>query len=241
MRILLRERELVEVYEMIDTERDNFPIGMMCAILEVSRSGYYAWKNRELSTQDRNNQMLESEIEVIHEQSRRTYGSPRVHAELQARGFEVGKNRVARIMQENSICGRQRRKFKKTTDSNHDFPIAPNLLDRDFTTDGPDKAWVADITYIWTATGWAYLAVIIDLFSRRVVGWSMADHMRKELVLDALRRALGHRMPSKEGLVFHSDRGSQYASEDYRKVLHSAGISGSPDVLVNDEEQRTAD
>ncbi len=212
---------------MIDVEKANFSIDLMCDLLEVSRSGYYAWKNRKPSDRAKENATLEAEIEAIHKQSRQTYGSPRVHAELRARGLEVGRNRVARLMQENGICGRQRRKFKKTTDSNHDFPIAPNILDRDFTTDAPDKAWVADITYIWTAAGWLYLAVVLDLFSRRVVGWSMADHMKTELVLDALRRALGHRAPSGDGLMFHSDRGSQYASGDYRKALDVAGISCS--------------
>lgn len=212
---------------MIDAEKANFPVDLMCNTLEVSRSGYYAWKSREPSSREKENATLEAEIEAIHKQSRQTYGSPCVHAELLARGLEVGRNRVARLMQENGICGRQKRKFKKTTDSNHDFPIAPNTLDRNFTTDAPDRAWVADITYIWTAAGWLYLAVVLDLFSRRVVGWSMADHMKTELVLDALRRALGHREPSEDGLMFHSDRGAQYASGDYRKALDIAGISCS--------------
>jgi len=170
---------------------------------------------------------LSQQIQAIHKQSRKTYGAPRIHAALKDKGFQVGRHRVARLMSQQGICVRPRRRFKTTTDSNHPFPIAENLLNRDFTTTEPDKAWVADITYIPTAQGWLYLAVIIDLFSRRVVGWSMAEHMRVDLVTSALQAALGHRLPAITGLTFHSDRGSQYASHDYRKALQAAGISCS--------------
>ena len=209
---------------MIAAEEADFSVSMMCELFDVSRSGYYAWKQREPSKRQRENEALKEEIKEIHRESRETYGSPRVHAELRARGFEVGRNRVARLMHEEGVCGRRRPKFARTTNSAHDYPIAPNVLEREFTSDEPDKAWVADITYIWTNQGWIYLAVVIDLFSRLVVGWSMADHMRAELVLNALRAALGHRAPSEEGLVFHSDRGSQYASDAYRAALREHGI-----------------
>jgi len=167
---------------------------------------------------------LSDQIKQIHQASRQTYGLPRIHASLVAKGFQVGRQRVVRLMAQLDICVRPRRKFKVTTDSEHDLPIAKNVLNQDFTTTEPDRVWVADITYIWTTEGWLYLAVIIDLFSRRVVGWSMAEHMRTELVLTALEAALGQRIPSETGLVFHSDRGSQYASGDYRAALLKADI-----------------
>jgi putative transposase len=199
----------------------------MCRVLDVSRSGYYAWRCREPSERDKANEALGAKIEEVHKESRGSYGSPRVHAELVAQGFEVSKKRIARIMRENGIVGRRKPKFRRTTDSGHRLPVADNLLDREFAVDEPDTAWVADITYIWTSQGWLYLAVILDLFSRRVIGWSMADHMRTELVLNALSAALGSRMPSAAGLVFHSDRGSQYASNAYQKALDENGITCS--------------
>jgi len=170
---------------------------------------------------------LSQEIQQIYQDSRQTYGSPRIHAALVAKGFQVGRQRVVRLMKKLGIFARRKRKFKATTDSEHDLPVAQNVLARDFTTTEPDRAWVADMTYIWTTEGWLYLAVIIDLFSRRVVGWSMAEHMRTELVLTALEAALGQRVPSQTGLVFHSDRGSQYASRDYRDALLKADITCS--------------
>jgi putative transposase len=170
---------------------------------------------------------LSQQIQDIHQGSRKTYGAPRIHAALKDKGFQVGRHRVARLMSQQGICVRPRRRFKTTTDSNHPFPIAENLLKRNFMATEPDKAWVADMTYIPTAQGWLYLAVIIDLFSRRVVGWSMAEHMRVELVTSALQAALGHRVAAASGLIFHSDRGSQYASHDYRRALQAANISCS--------------
>lgn len=170
---------------------------------------------------------MSKHIEDIHQHSRKTYGAPRIHATLQAKGFQVGRHRVARLMRQQGICVRPKRQFKTTTDSNHSFPIAENVLNRNFSATEPDRAWAADITYIPTLQGWLYLAVIVDLFSRRVVGWSMAEHMRVELVLGALQAALGHRLPAASGLLFHSDRGSQYASGDYRAALQTAGISCS--------------
>lgn len=199
----------------------------MCKALKLARSGYYAWLQRKPSPRTQENQILSQEIQQIHQASRQTYGSPRIHAALFAKGFHVGRQRVVRLMEKLDICARRKRKFKATTDSEHDLPIAQNVLDRDFKALEPDQAWVADMTYIWTTEGWLYLAVIIDLFSRRVVGWSMAEHMRTELVLTALKAALGQRVPSQTGLTFHSDRGSQYASGDYQAALHHAGITCS--------------
>lgn len=214
-------------YEQIEAEKANYPVALMCRALDVSRSGYYAWKTRPPSKREQENEQLKTKIAEVHHDSRGTYGSPRVHAELVAQGFEVGRNRIARIMREEGILGRRKPRFRRTTDSNHKLPVAENVLAREFMTDAPDRAWVADITYVWTAQGWLYLAVIIDLYSRRVVGWSMADNMRKELVLDALTAALGSRVPSEYGLVFHSDRGSQYASGDYQVALDANGITCS--------------
>jgi putative transposase len=214
-------------FEIIEKEKDEFPVSMMCGVLEVSRAGYYAWREREPSERAKKNVELAAEIVDIHQDSRGTYGSPRVHVELRERGFEVSRKRVEKQMREQGLEGRRRPRYRKTTDSNHDEPIAPNIVAREFTVDEPDRVWVADITYIWTLQGWMYLAVVIDLFSRRVVGWSMADHMRVELVLSALAAGLGKRVPSAAGLVFHSDRGSQYAAKDYRAALEAAGITCS--------------
>lgn len=205
----------------------NFPITLMCHVLNLTRSGYYAWCQRQGSRRVKENQILSEQMVEIFEASRGTYGSPRMHEALLALGFEISLNRVARLMAQLGLRARPKRKFKATTDSEHPFPIADNVLNREFKTTEPDRVWVADMTYIWTGEGWLYLAVIIDLFSRRVVGWSMADHMRTELVLTALEAALGQREASPQGLMFHSDRGSQYASTDYQIALQNAGIQGS--------------
>jgi putative transposase len=199
----------------------------MCKVLNVSRSGYYAWSKRPPSPRTLENEKLSEEIQQIHQDSRKTYGSPRIQMALMAKGWEVSRQRVARLMEKLGITAQTKRKFKATTDSGHDLPIAPNVLDRNFVTSEPDQTWVADITYIWTTEGWVYLAVILDLFSRRIVGWSMAEHLRSELVLSALDAALGHRVPSTAGLLFHSDRGSQYASDTYQSALRNAGITCS--------------
>lgn len=199
----------------------------MCRVSNLTRSGYYAWCGRQDSRRAQETQLLSEQMIDIFEASRGTYGSPRIHKTLLARGFKVGLNRVVRLMVKLGLRARAKRKFKATTDSAHTFPIADNVLDRVFRTVEPDRVWVADMTYIWTGEGWLYLAVIIDLFSRRVVGWSMADHMRTELVLTALEAALGQRKASPQGLMFHSDRGSQYASADYQMALQSADIQSS--------------
>ena len=199
----------------------------MCKVLEVSRSGFYAWVRRDESARTRADRELADEIRAIHEKSRGTYGVPRIHAELQHRGNRCGRKRVARLMRELGIRAKAGRKFRvRTTDSNHALPVAPNLVAREFVAETTNELWVSDITYIPTAEGWLYLASIIDGFSRRVVGWAMESHMRTSLVLGALQMALQERQPD-EGLVHHSDRGSQYASKAHRNVLDAHGIACS--------------
>lgn len=211
----------------MEAQKAYFPIALMCQVLCVSRSGFYAWRHRKPSLRSQENQKLKCQIQQVFHQSRQTYGSPRLHAELLAQGFAVGRNRVARLMRQLGICARPKRRFRVTTDSNHHWPVAANLLERQFHASEPDWAWCADITYIPTAGGWVYLAVVLDLFSRRVVGWSLAKYLKTELVLEALNAALGRRVPASTGLLFHSDQGSQYASHPYQQALASAGITCS--------------
>jgi transposase InsO family protein len=213
-------------FAFISEEKVAFPIAVMCRLLVVSPSGYYASQGRPPTAHDRRDKELAERVSAVHLGSRRRYGSPRVHAELQATGQRVSRKRVARLMRENDLAARTRRRFRKTTDSNHSFPIAPNLLERDFTAAGPDEAWVTDITFLWTAEGWLYLAVILDLFSRRVVGWATSRNVDRHLALAALDMALSNRRPT-AGLVHHSDRGSTYASGDYRTALGARGIQCS--------------
>ncbi len=204
----------------------RFSIRGMCRVLQVSPSGYYASLSRPKSERECDNELLDLEIEAIHEQSRGTYGSPRITHELHEQGHRVSKKRVANRMKERGIQGKKRRRFRKTTDSNHGLPVPPNLLARDFTQDAPNKAWVTDVTAIYTATGWFYLAAILDLFSRAVVGWATSSHNDTKLALAALDEAIANRSPS-PGLIHHSDRGSPYASEEYRKRLDSCGMMAS--------------
>ncbi len=211
---------------MIEACKDEYPVALMCRQLDVSKSGFYAWRSRPESARSKENNVLVAEIERLHEASRKTYGSPRIHADLEEEGFEVSRNRVARLMRENGIRAKGKRRFRKTTDSEHDHPVAPNVLGRDFEVEAPNKVWAGDITYLWTSEGWMYLAVILDLFSRKVVGWALADHMRTDLVLEALLKALRDRLPG-DDLTHHSDRGSQYASDDYRAALDAHGIECS--------------
>lgn len=198
----------------------------MCRLLGVSPSGFYAWRIRPPSRRQIENQRLVREIREIHQLSRGTYGSPRVYAELRSRKRPVGLNRVERLMRENGISARLKRRWRRTTDSRHTLPVAPNTLDQQFEVKAPNKVWATDITYVWTLEGWLYLAVVEDLFSRRIVGWSMAEHMRTELVIDALDMAVGNRLVDGE-LLHHSDRGSQYASFTYQKMLEEHGIACS--------------
>lgn len=205
-------------YELVDSEKTAFPIGVLCEAVGVSRSAYYAWRSSTPSARELANERILAEIRAIHTEHEARYGSPRIVDELRERGHEVGKHRVARLMRENGIFGRIRRRFRHTTDSQHKLPIAPNLLEQNFFATAPNQAWVGDITYIWTAEGWSYLAVLIDLYSRRVVGWAMRKSLSRELALSALQLALTRRRPP-PGLVHHTDRGSQYASHEYRQVL----------------------
>ena len=214
-------------YQFIANHYAEFKITVMCRVLGVSRSGYYAWGKRPTSVRKMADQSLTEQIEVIHQKSRRTYGSIRIQKELADQGIKCGHNRVARLMREIGLSAKQSRKFKiSTTDSNHDQPIAPNLLERDFTAKRPNRKWLTDITFIPTAESWLYLAVVLDLYSRRIVGWAMAATLETSLVLTALRMALDTRQPE-PGLVHHSDRGSQYASQDYRAVLTKHQIQAS--------------
>ena len=195
----------------------------MCQVLEVSSSGYYDWTKRKPSRQASANDVLLTYIRAIHQKSRGLYGSPRITRKLWNMGFVCSENRVARLMRENDIASRRVRKFKATTDSKHDLPVAENLLNQNFATTGLNRVWVSDITYIHTGEGWLYLATIMDAYSRRIVGWSLEKRMTKELVIDALRKALIKRRPD-AGLIHHSDRGSQYCSNDYRDLLNEQGI-----------------
>ncbi len=207
-------------------ERANYPVALMCRVLGVSRSGLYAWARRGSSARQASDAELSNQIRVIHEASRSTYGSPRVHRELRRDGVRVGRRRVERIMRRDGLRGRIRRRFRRTTDSNHTLSVAPNTLNRQFDVDAPDRVWAGDITYIRTRNGWGYLAVILDLHSRLVIGWVLADHMRAELVESALLCAVGKREPSSD-LLHHTDRGSQYASTSYRRQLDALGIAVS--------------
>ena len=201
----------------------DFPVQVMCELLGVSRGGYYAWAGRAESARAADDRALATEIRAAHEASRGRYGSPRVHAELRARGRRIGRKRVARLMRGMGLAARRKRRFRRTTDSRHAFPIAPNLLERNFTAEAPDRVWLADLTYIWTAQGWLYLAAVLDLYTRRVVGWAMADHLRHELTLAALDMAIVRQRPA-PGLVHHADRGVQYAAHGYRARLRRHGM-----------------
>jgi transposase InsO family protein len=215
-------------FAFIRVEKALYPVSVLCDALGVRRSGYYAYVKRPPSARRSDDARLVAEIRRIHERSRkyRSYGSPRVHRELVARGEEVGRHRVARLMREHGIVARRRRRFVRTTDSNHRLPVAPNLLDRQFEASGPNQVWVTDITYVWTSVGWLYVAAILDLFSRRVVGLASSDRIDRHLVLAALDEALQTRQPPR-GLLHHSDRGSQYASAEYREALRARGITAS--------------
>jgi putative transposase len=213
-------------FAFIAVEKACFPIRALCTTLGVSRAGFYASLRRAPSSHAQTDERLGLEIAAIHGESRQRYGSPRVHAELLDRGHQTSRKRVARLMRHRGLAGRRRRRFRTTTDSRHAFPVAPNVLARQFAPDAPDVAWVTDITYIPTGEGWLYLAVILDLGSRMVVGWAMSERITRDLTLDALDMALVRRRPP-PGLLHHSDRGSQYASGDYQQVLAAAGLVGS--------------
>ena len=195
----------------------------MCQVLDVSLSGYYAWLHRPESQRSREDRRLLIETRAIHRQSRRRYGSPRVYRELRGRGRVCGRHRVARLMRQDGLEGTFRRKFRVTTDSQHRWPVAANHLARRFSVSRPDRVWAGDITYIRTREGWLYLAVLLDLCSRRIVGWAMSPRLTRRLPQAALEMAVGRRRPQTP-IVHHSDRGSQYASADYRRALSEEGF-----------------
>lgn len=213
-------------FRFIEAEKASFPVRMLCRVLAVSRSGFYAWSRRRPSERARMDARLAVEIAASHQQSRWTYGSPRVHRDLRARGWRLGEKRVARLMREHGIVPRQKRRFRRTTHSNHGHAVAANVLDRRFVAKKRDRAWATDVTYLYTLEGWAYLAVILDLFSRRVVGWAISATNDTVLALEALGQALRGRRPPR-GLIHHSDRGSPYASDEYRQRLAAHGIVSS--------------
>jgi putative transposase len=213
-------------FRFIDAKKACFPVAVLCQCLGVSRSGYYAWAKRPESERSKSDRALSVEVAAVHQKSRGRYGSPRVHAELRARGVHVARKHVARLMRQQGLRARPRRRFVRTTDSAHAHPVAQNLLERQFSPDKPNCTWVTDITYVGTRQGWLYLAVVLDLFSRRVVGWAMGEHIDRHLVLGALDMALKARQPP-QGLMHHSDRGSQYASSDYRQALAARGLQCS--------------
>jgi putative transposase len=211
----------------IKGHRRRWPVAAICRVLRVSRSGFFAWLKRPASKRDRRRRELIEKIRAAHRENRELYGSPRVHRALLIDGERVSRNTVAKLMRQEKIRARNKRKFvPRTTDSRHEYPIADNLLDRQFQSSRPDCKWVADITYVPTDQGWLYLAGVLDCFSRKIVGWSMADHLETSLVSEALRMALIHR-GHPEGLLHHSDRGVQYASEDYQHLLNSHGLTAS--------------
>jgi putative transposase len=213
-------------FALIDAEKANHPIALACRSLEVSRAGYYAWRDRPESNRDVEDRRLTVRLRAAHEKSRRTYGSPRLHAKLNREGTKVSRKRVIRLMQADGIVARQRKRYRCTTMSDHDQPVAANLLDRQFTADKPNQRWVGDTTEIKTPTGKLYVAVILDLFSRIIVGWALSASNNRHLTLHALEMAVKRRCPD-VGLLHHSDQGSTYASEDYRDELEARGITCS--------------
>jgi len=210
-------------YRFIEQHKKVWPVYLMCEVLKVSRSGYYEWRERPPSDRHWSNEALDQEIKTIFDDHRQRYGSPRIADELKDRGIECSENRVARRMQTLDLRAIQAKKFKVTTDSNHDKPVAEDLIEQDFTASRPNEKWVSDITYVWTDEGWLYLAVVLDLYSRAVIGWSMNRRMTQQLVSDALTMALFRRGFPK-GTIIHSDRGSQYCSAAYQRLIKSQGL-----------------
>ena len=206
-------------YSFIREHRQQFRLAALCRVLRVSKSGYFAWRKRPESPRRRANRALMARIKAAHERSRGIYGRRRIHAQLRRDGVACSPNRVGRLMRSHGICGLRRRKFKATTNSRHSFPVAPNLLARDFTATALDQVWVSDITYLGCEEGWEYLATVMDLCSRRIVGWAMQSTLDRSLTLNALEMAIAQRRPG-PGLIHHSDRGVQYACGDYQSALN---------------------
>ena len=205
-------------FAFVDQHRDAVAVNRLCAIMEVSPRGYRAWRGRPMSLSQREDMVVLAHLRDQFAQSLGSYGRPRMTEELKELGLSVGHRRVGRLMRENGIFVKRNKKFKATTDSNHRFNVAPNLLDRDFTAEYPNQKWAGDISYVWTQEGWLYLAVILDLHSRRVIGWAVSSRMKRDLAIRTLKMAIALRCPPK-GCIHHTDRGSQYCSHDYQKIL----------------------
>ena len=216
-------------YALIQAERGRLPLQRACRVLHVSVSGYYAWQQRRQHDKANDvDERLVAHIRAVFTDSRGTYGSPRVTAALHQQGMVCNRKRVARLMRQEGLVAKHRRQRRvKTTDSRHAFPIAPNRLQREFSAERPNEKWVADFTYIDTAEGWLYLALVLDIFSRKIVGWAMDEHMESALVERALRMAFAQRKPTQGKLMHHSDRGSQYASSSYQRLLASVEVTVS--------------
>lgn len=213
-------------YEFIEERRHQYPVKTMCRALEVSECGYYAWRKRPKSEREQENEKLTQRIKQVYEQNRETYGSPRIHVELKDVGVKCSRKRVARLMRVHGICAQHKRRRMCTTDSKHSNPVAENRLKREFTASEPNTKWAGDITGVETAQGWLYLAVVVELYSRCVVGWSMSAQRDEALFENALTMALSRRRPA-AGLIFHSDRGSQYTSHRYQELLKQHEIIAS--------------
>ena len=213
-------------FQLIHDYRDEFPVRRICNELNVSPSGYYAWRERPGSAREMANQELYNKIKDVYNDNYGVYGSPRIYHELKGQGIACSENRIARLMRLRGLQAKQSRRFKSTTKRNRTHPAAPNLLKRDFEADQPDQKWLADITYITTQEGWLYLATILDLYTRRIVGWAMSDRMTSDLSVSALKMALQQRQPL-AGLIHHSDRGSQYTDQVYQALLKDFGIRAS--------------
>ena len=211
------------IYRFIREHTVEFRVETMCRVLKVSRTAYYHWLIVPISQRRIQDEVIKERIVKIYNERRKTYGSPRIHRKLDKQGIHCGRKRVERLMKEAGIQGIQKRKFKVTTDSRHNLPVAENLLNRNFSASSPNMSWVSDITYISTNEGWLYLAAIMDLYSRKIVGWSMQKYLRRELVEEALNMAITNRHLGR-GLIIHSDRGSQYASLEYQQQLWRHGI-----------------
>lgn len=210
-------------YRAIQEQDRRYPIRLMCRALAVSPAGYYAWRDRPESRRARQNRTLLATIRVIHRASRETYGSPSMWEALSKQGHAVGKHRVARLMRQAGLQAKTVKKWRATTQSNHRLPVAENPLNRQFAVAQPNRVWAGDMTYVWTAEGWLYLAVLLDLYSRAVIGWAMGPQLTVELTERALTMALGNR-PITAGLLHHSDRGSQYAATRYQRLLATHGV-----------------
>ncbi len=214
-------------YSFIEDHREQWPVSVQCSVRQVSRNGFHAWCSREESRTSRRRAELTKQIRHVHQSSRRTYGSPRIHAELMAQGYRCNRKTVARCMKHAGIQAKSHRKFRvTTTDSHHAHPVAKNIVNRDFQPSGRNQTWTADITYVATNEGWLYLAAVEDLFTREIVGWSMSEKIDSRLVVDALEMAISRQCPGEE-LIAHSDRGVQYASEHYQRLLKEHGITSS--------------